>query len=1042
MPSRILKFDNEYDKTVTADQGLSQLFYRQVRETPEAVAVIDGDTAFTYSQLHVKASYLASKLSALQLRSEEPVGILVERGVGDILAQLAILYAAGTCVPLDVALPDNQVHDRLERLDARHILTDDINRCANLPFTPICIKEELVTKRPKAEHYPFPRPTSIDHRTHVFHTSGTTAQPKAVQVTARSILHVILSEPTGPLHSTDVVAYANNSSFDMGLYDIWASILRGARCVVLSKSVLIDPPAMAREIGRLGITVMVIPTALLNLAASTYPQAFGKLRTCIFGGEAANIAAVKTILDEAPPELLVNAYGPTETCIWCTAHQITPEAIRDGFVSIGKPIGHTTAYIIDETGQPSDEGELWIGGPGVSAGYINQPEKTAAVFIPSATLPWATEKTSSRLYRTGDIVRRRPDGLLDYVGRRDHQVKIRGFRIELGAVEDALLKTGLFAEVTALQIETPIENAAGSILVAYAVPAESASQGSVAEDATPLVRKVLPNYMVPQLEIIFRMPLNSNGKVDRWQLKELFAQRWQRLTDINCSLDTPGKDVYSRLAGLWSSILGTSPSAYGDDSDFLLLGGTSLQAALLINRIRSTFGIEISLLTLYANSTLMALTAAIEKSLAGQSEAVHVKSEKDLWLADSCIADDIPSPSEQAVDWTLDTEGRIFLTGATGFVGAFLLAEVLDTSNISQVACLVRAEDAKAALERIRVAMHKYGIWKDEYAHRIIAIAGSLEDEYFGLLKDQYDELSRWASVVFHLGARVNYTLPYSLHRPANTIGTYNVVRFACASAGRTKAVHYVSSIACFGPTGCITGAKTLSEEEPLLPHLDAVAHDHGYSQSQWVVDELMRRLQDRGFPVTIYRPGFVTGHSATGACNPDDFLSRVIKGCFEIGCFPQLPRQRKEFVPVDYVVKAILHISQQQMEKEKKTTAKKGRVYHLVPKRDRSQDISDFMALVGKIGNVSMRSLPYSEWAEKLMMASPECLLPLQPMLTEKVLGGKTRWELYENMPTYETSNTDEALEGYTGGLEVPVIDSLLITKYLAFLDVGKGCS
>lgn len=1011
MPSILAK---EYDLTVQHGQGLGQLFFSQVQRNPSATAVVDAEISLSYEQLHSQASYLAHNLLQNCLAFEEPVGIVVQHGISDVVAQMAIIYAGGSCVPMDPTLPDQQIQGRLERLNARFVLLDQTNKDRRLPFQQFLL-EGLFSKT----NHSHPVPGTLEHRTHLIHTSGTTSEPKAVQIAARSILQVVFHAPFEPVKENDVVAHVNNSSFDVSLFDLWAPLLRGASIAVLSKTVLLDLPVMAEHIERLGITVMATTTALLNLAASTYPSAFSKLRICFIGGEAANVAAIKTILDEGPPGMLINAYGPTECCIFCLAHQIVPKDVQTGSVSIGRPIGHTVAYIADDAGKPSDEGELWIGGAGVSPGYVNQPEKNAASFTTVDGL-LTPSGDPMRLYRTGDIVRRRPDGQIDYVGRSDHQVKVRGFRIELGAVETGLMKTGYFSDAVAMRIELSQEGA-GSILMAYAVPVDASNPPDVSK-ALEALRTILPDYMIPQLELISSMPINNHGKVDRKGLTELYCKRWEK-----ASLSKPpdgSKDTRSALASIWATILASPVASYKDDDDFFNLGGTSLQASLLISQIRRVFGSEVSLLTLYDNPTLKALTLVIQRRQGGQLETV--RNESDVWLADTHVADGLPCPAGPVIDWTRDTEGRVFFTGATGFVGAFMLAELLRMPHVHQIGCLVRAKDSMIGLQRLRAAMAKYDLWEDRFAEKLLALPGLLEDEFLGLGPERFEEIANWASVVFHLGARVNYTQPYSLHRPANILGTLNVLTLACK--GRTKAVHYVSSISCFGPTGFVTGAQRVQEDEALVPHLQALPYDHGYAQSQWVAEQLLRRLIDRGFPIAVYRPGFITGHSQTGACNPDDFFSRLIHACQQMKSYPLLPNQRKEFVPVDYVNSAILHIAS--------SRSALGHAYHIVPpSREVSIDMDASLEMIGECGSEPIRGVSYTKWVELLAANTPERLQPLAPMLAEKVQNGLTRWELYENMPIYETTNTMNALADYPEGLEFPILDNDLMKKYLDYL-------
>lgn len=1028
MPSHILSNLEAYELAVDQDLGIGQLFYSQMKQSPTSVAVVDGEKTLTYHELHSNALLIAQHLKEEHIKFEEPVGIVVQHGISDVVAQMAIIYAGGSCAPMDPTLPDIQIQNRLQKLHARFILVDDCNKNRNLDFRSFDVSSSESWKiteswLPWLSKSETPVPTTLEHCSHLIHTSGTTSEPKAVQIAARSILQVVYHAPFEAVDETDVVAHVNNTSFDVALFDIWVPLLRGARIAVLNKATLLDLPAMAAAIDRMGINIMATTTALLNLAATTYPRAFAQLKTCFIGGEAANVAALQTILTQGPPQQLINAYGPTECCIFCLAHQVTLNDTYSGDVSIGRPIGKTIARICDEEGTPvsdGQEGELWIAGAGVSPGYVDEPEKNAACFIAVGE-----EEKARRFYRTGDRVRRRiTDGQIDYLGRQDHQVKVRGYRIELEAVEAAMLRTRQFSEVAALKVEAG--EGAGSVLVAFAVLISSKPRAMAM--AVESLKKLLPEYMVPQIELVQRLPLNYHAKVDRKHLAQLYRRRWANHTIPN---EHKGAGTtQDRLVNIWQNILGISSVPIDTDSDFFHLGATSLQASLLISRIHHTFNARVSLLTLYDNSTVEKLVTVIESATHNGAKYQTVRDEQTTWVEDTKIADDIVPPSGPVIDWRRDTEGRVFFTGATGFVGAFMVADLLRMREVHQVGCLVRATNAEAGFARIKGAMVKYGQWEEHFAHKILVLCGSLEDIYLGLGAERFHEIAKWASVIFHLGARVNYTQPYSLHRPANVIGTRNILRLA--STGRNKALHYVSSISCFGPTGLVTGTKTIAEDEPLLKHVVALPYDHGYAQSQWVVEGLLRRVMDRNFPVAIYRPGFITGHSRTGACNSDDFFSRLIHSCTEMGYYPLLPNQRKEFVPVDYVNAIVLHIA------GLPAGTSLGHAYHIVPpNRLTSIDMNDTMELVGMVsgGSNSVKPLPYLEWVELLSHKSPERLQPLQPMLAEKAHGALSRWELYENMPLYDTTNTARALESYPGGLQFPILDRTLMEKYVRCL-------
>lgn len=415
--------------------------------------------------------------------------------------------------------------------------------------------------------------TSLDHRTHLIHTSGTTSDPKAVQIAVRSVLQVVFHAPFEPLLPTDTIAHVNNTSFDVSLFDIWPPLLRGARIAILRKAVLLDPPLLAVQIDRLHITIMVMTATLLSLAAYIYPNAFAKLRICIFGGEAANISAIKTIMAASAPDQLINAYGPTECCIFCLAHQVTKEDIKADRTSIGNPLGRTVAYICDKYGgevPDGEEGELLIGGMGVSPGYLNQPEKNVVSFV---TLKGDSQ--SGRLYRTGDIVRRRvTDGQIGYIGRCDHQVKVRGFRVELEEVESTPLRTGYFADAVVLKVNAGFDEAAGSMSVAFAVPAPGCDSHTVL-NAIDSLKAVLPEYMVPRIELISKMPVNNYGKMDRRHLEQLYQTRWAQQAVDNEDQEEQPDNVRQRLARLWANILGLPIFPGHDNADFFLLEATS-----------------------------------------------------------------------------------------------------------------------------------------------------------------------------------------------------------------------------------------------------------------------------------------------------------------------------------------------------------------------------------------------------------------------------------------------------------------------------------
>ncbi|EQL29819.1 hypothetical protein, variant 2 [Blastomyces dermatitidis ATCC 26199] len=1017
---------SEYNHLVQRGDGLGQLFEGQALLTPDAPAVVDGNCISTYAEIRSRSIHLASQLRKNEIALEEPIGIIVNPSVNDVITQIAVIYAGGSCVPLDPNLSDEQLESRLKRLNTRYLIVDCANENRLSGFHQLVVGDEKAENGMYCAEIPpdLPVSTSLEHRTHLIHTSGTTSEPKAVQILARSVLEVVYHFPFAPLDAEDAVAHVNSTSFDVSLVDVWAPLLRGARIVLVSKNILLDPFALADTVEKFQVTVMATTSAVLNLAAVVHPSAFSGLKMWMIGGEVAQPSAVKAILENGPPGQLINAYGPTECCAFALAHRVTLDDTKEGSISIGKPIGATSAFILDESLRPvkdGEVGELYLGGPGVSRGYVNNPQKNSEAFVEINGL--MESATSKMFYRTGDFVSRGQSGQIFFVGRRDNQVKIRGFRIELEAVETALLKTDRFSDAAAFKVDTS-GHGTGGTLVAYVVPSFHSSDTLVG--VADRLKIMLPEYMIPRIELIDKLPLNSHDKVDRKKLVTMYLEKAQSQA-VSLSKHQESMTTICRLQQLWCDTLGLGITNFEDHDDFFLLGGTSLQAAVLIHRIRSEFDIDISTLTLYDNSTLIGLAAVIDSFRKG---TFIEKDERQLWLADAKLGEGISIPNKSPLNWRRDTEGRVFLTGATGFVGAFFLVQLLEMPDVHQVGCLVRASSVETGFMRLRKILEKYKLWNESLMAKLLILPGNLEDDNLGFSKERFEEITEWASAVFHFGARVNYIQPYSVHRAANVIGTLNILRLV--STGRPKTLHYVSSISCFGPTGMITGASKVSEDGPLLPHLDALSYDHGYAQSQWVVEYILQNLISRGFPVAIYRPGSVTGHTVSGVGNPDDFLCRLINTCFEIGCCPLLPGQRKDVVPVDYVCSAILHISS--------SNKNLGKAYHIVPHASEYVSVNDTFELIARCANQKMEALPYSEWVEKLASKPNSRLKPLQPMLQQKYYKGLTRWEMYENMPVYSTDNTERALEDYPGGLPCPPLDEKLVRLYLAQWEDDKS--
>jgi thioester reductase-like protein len=286
--------------------------------------------------------------------------------------------------------------------------------------------------------------------------------------------------------------------------------------------------------------------------------------------------------------------------------------------------------------------------------------------------------------------------------------------------------------------------------------------------------------------------------------------------------------------------------------------------------------------------------------------------------------------------------------------------------------------------------------------------------------------------VICHSAAHVNYIEPYATHRPANVIGVREILRLACR--GTAKPTHYVSTLGVFGPVGYLAGVTDIDENFDINLSEESLQLDMGYSMSKWVAEKLVFSAKERGLPVSVYRPGFIMGDSRSGVTNVDDFVCRLIAGCVELGCYPDLPAQRKEFAPVDYVCNAIVHLLQE--------PSTLGQVFHLAPPHvEQSVEFVEFFEMIAGFG-YPLKRLPYAAWkdelCERLRGKDQNPLLPLLTVLSEKVYrGGLTRWELHEKMPRFHCHNTSAALRGTS--IACQPMDRQLLATYLKFL-VRRG--
>ncbi|RKI15374.1 amino acid adenylation domain-containing protein [Corallococcus sp. AB030] len=592
---RALQDWNASARPYPSELSIVDAFALQVARRPDAVAVSHGAVTLTYAELDARAEQLARRLRTLGVGRRTPqVGVCLPRSLDLIVSLVAILKAGGAYVPLDPEHPSERL--AFMATDARLVAIVTHEALASgLPsgsWTPVCMDVPWdAVEAPAAE---FVMPVDLAH---IIYTSGSTGRPKGVCIPHQGVVRLVLNPDYVRVGPGDRMAQSTTIAFDLSTLEVWGALLNGATLVLFARDEIIDPDVLARRLQEERVTHMVLATALFNHVARSRPDAFSHLSWMIFGGEAADVASVNAVLSHGGPTALLNGYGPTENTSFSTWHRVPHTGVES--VPIGGPLANSTAYVLDARLQlvpPGVVGELFVGGDGLALGYWARSDLTAEKFIPH---PFS-DTPGARLYRTGDLVRQRVDGVLEYVGRRDHQVKLRGFRIELGEVEAALRQHPAAREVLVLLREdTPGDRR----LVAY-VAATDVTDAVLRE----FLQARLPGHMVPGAFVVMEsLPLTPNGKIDRRALPVPGASATEGFI-------APRTPLEARIASIWAAVLGGRE--VGANSHFFDLGGHSLLATQVVSRVREALGVPLSVRALFESPRLEAFVRIVEGLLA------------------------------------------------------------------------------------------------------------------------------------------------------------------------------------------------------------------------------------------------------------------------------------------------------------------------------------------------------------------------------------------------------------------------------------------
>ena len=599
-----------WNDTAGPDPGhcVHELFAAQARRSPGALAVSATDGELTYGDLAARAGRLARRLGALGVGPEMAVGVALERSVRLAEALLAILSMGAAYVPMDPSYPAERLRQMAEDSGLRIVVAGpgDAARLPALPgirVLPMDLLDEMAGEGPDAPE------VSPENLAYIIFTSGSTGRPKGVAVSHRAVVRLVRGADYAALGPEEVCLQLTPVAFDVSTFEIWGSLLNGGRLVVPPEGRL-SLEEIGRLVGEKEVTSLWLTAGLFHQMVEGQLAALRPLRQLLAGGDVLSPVHARRVVEGLPGLTLINGYGPTENTTFTTCHAMREPEERAETVPIGRPITGTRVFLLDRWLAPVPAGvagELYAAGPGLARGYVGRPELTAERFVPRPRMAGLDGEPGERLYRTGDLARFRPDGTIEFLGRRDYQIKVRGFRIELGEVETTLARCpGVRDGVVGTREDTPGDRR----LVAYVVVAPGGPDGAGLRAA---LRRELPDYMVPSsFFFLDELPLNPSGKVDRRALARLAPEPegGRRAGTEGALASDPVEEL---LAAIWAEVL--RRKEVGREEDFFVLGGHSLLATQVISRIREALRLELPLQRLFDTPTVAGLAEVVRERL-------------------------------------------------------------------------------------------------------------------------------------------------------------------------------------------------------------------------------------------------------------------------------------------------------------------------------------------------------------------------------------------------------------------------------------------
>ncbi|PIQ28711.1 hypothetical protein COW36_11910 [bacterium (Candidatus Blackallbacteria) CG17_big_fil_post_rev_8_21_14_2_50_48_46] len=903
-------------------QSFIEVLAERVQNQGTLPAVCTPEQTLSYELLWQEAGKIAGFLAEAGLEPGERIGLCLPKSSAWVIALIGIWRAGMVMVPLDPLAPA----DRLEWLLNHSTLATVLGLGAPPAGIPLGRWLDLALAADAT-----PRLDSVSLQegdpAYLIYTSGSTGTPKGVLLPHRGLVPVLQAQIEAfELQAGDRFLWLLSPLFDASLSDVGTTLLSGATLCLEA--------GLEKDLGRLyqrlkgwQITHTDLPPSLLPLLQmAEFPTRF---KTLILGGEPSSPPLLKTW---ARKFRLINVYGPTETTICASLCQIDAETWEHPL--LGRPLPGFGFAVLNPELEPVAEGEtgeLWISGPGLALGYISASRLTRECF---------RELNGLRSYRTGDRVKLLPGPDYVFLGRVDRQLKWHGQRLEPEEIEICLLQFPGMRRATVFLQQQGSQDAVLTAALQFQPGVDTAL-----EPVRAWAQERLPAWMQPvRWQVLSDWPQTSSGKTD--------FEALQNLQFVAEGLSIPVNSAQEALIlALWREIL-QNPDLSAEQS----LDAHSLQKLEFLARC-SLEGLHLDPERLAQSQNVRGLSQWLNQS---QSQGMSVETlQEDVVLSASWRR---TLEQAQTRHGSVQAKGDSLITGATGFVGRWLLRQLLEESK-GPVHCLVRASSVEEGKKRILKALETTGPLKKDWEKRLIPWCGELEAEQWGLPNPSWKRLALAVDKIFHGAARVHLSEPYDRLRDANLGGTQTALKLQ--ATGRKKILHYLSTLSVFVGTDRNQGeafeADDLSQTRYLLG---------GYAQSKWAAEAWLRHTAAQAGPLQIYRLGLITGDTRTGTFPEQDWFQLMTRGLVHLGCLPEDldAAWALDLTPVDYAARAIFQLAK---KAEKTPDLQTFHIANPQPLR-----LGDWLKAMLSAG-IRLEILPRAEWRLRLQAALQSCTGP-----------------------------------------------------------------